>query len=193
MVPLEVIRYIKEKWNFSKKPQVVVMDTHGKIVHTNAIHMMCIWRSQAYPFSTVQEQLMWEKTSWSIDLLVDDLEPNMFTCLQEGRHICLYGGEDIEWIRKFTTIAKDKAREASIILVLLYVGRSNPNEKVEAIIETIHTENLSRTLEWNLIWYFWMRLKSMWQSKREMPKSKNVMSDPIIEGITEMQSYGSIE
>ncbi|PON74643.1 Sieve element occlusion [Trema orientale] len=193
MVPLEVIRYIKEKWNFSKKPQVVVMDTQGKIVHTNAIHMMCIWRSQAYPFSTAQEKLMWEKTSWSIDLLVDDLEPNMATWLQEGRHICLYGGEDMEWIRKFTTIAKDMAREASIRLELLYVGRSNPNEKVETIIETIHKENLSRTLEWNLIWYFWMRLESMWQSKREMPKSKNVMSDPIIQGITEMQSYGSIE
>ena len=40
-----VIRYIKEKWNFHKKPMVVFMDTQGKIVHHNAIHMMCIWGS----------------------------------------------------------------------------------------------------------------------------------------------------
>ena len=72
-----VIRYIKEKWNFQKKPMVVVMDTQGKIVHHNAIHMMCIWGSLAYPFTTNREKLLWEEMSWSIDLLADNLEPNM--------------------------------------------------------------------------------------------------------------------
>ncbi|PON74662.1 Sieve element occlusion [Trema orientale] len=189
-----VIRYIKEKWNFSKKPMLVVIDTQGKIVHLNAIHMMCIWGSLAYPFTTNREKLLWEEMRWSIELLADNLEPNMNVWLQEDRHICLYGGEDIDWIRKFTRIAKDVAREAGITLELLYVGRSKPKERaVKTIIELIQKEGLSRTLDWNLIWYFWMRLESMWHSKGQLTKPENVKNDPIMQGIIAMLSYGSSE
>ncbi|XP_062112525.1 uncharacterized protein LOC133823696 [Humulus lupulus] len=194
MLPLKVIMYIRQKWNFTKKPLVVVMDTQGKIVHQNAIHSMSIWRSQAYPFSTDHEKLMWKNTRWSIDLIVDNLEPNMHNWVQEKKHICLYGGEDIDWIKKFTRIAKDVAKEANITLELLYVGSSNPDQdRVKNIIEIIVKENLSRTLVWDLIRYFWMRLESMWNSRRQLPQSKNMRNDSIIQGIDEMLNYGISE
>ena len=81
----------------------------------------------------------------------------------------MYGGEDIDWIRKFTRIAKDVARESGITLELIYAGKSKPKEKTtKHIIETIAQEKLSRYLDWNLIWYFWLRLESMWHSKGQL-------------------------
>lgn len=72
-----VLRFFREKWNFSKKPLLVVMDIQGRIVHNNAIHMMCIWGSTSYPFTLNREKLLWEEMSWTIDLLADNLEPNL--------------------------------------------------------------------------------------------------------------------
>ncbi|KAF4404918.1 hypothetical protein G4B88_006304 [Cannabis sativa] len=192
MVPLKVIRYIKEKWNFTKKPLIVVMDTQGKIVHRNPIHAMCIWGTQAFPFSTDQETLMWKNTKWSIDLIMDNLEPDMLNWVQENKHVCLYGSEDIDWIRNFTTVAKNVAREANITLELIYVGESNPcdKEKVKNVIDIIVQENLSRTLEWDNMWYFWMRLESMSKSIKQHLKPKNMMNDPVIKGIDAMRGYG---
>ena len=76
-VDLMVIMYIKEECNFVKKPLVVVMDTQGKIVHKNGIHMMCIWGSLAYPFTVAREKLLWNETVWSIDLLTYNIEQSM--------------------------------------------------------------------------------------------------------------------
>ncbi|KAL5552733.1 hypothetical protein UlMin_040134 [Ulmus minor] len=187
-----VIRYIRERWNFSKKPLLVVMDAQGNIVHRNAIHMMCIWGSQAYPFTTNRERLLWEANTWSMELLADHLHPNLNTWIQEGRHICLYGGEDLDWIRKFTRTAKDAAREAGVALELLYVGRSKPKERTtRTVLDTIQQENLSRALDLNLIWYFWVRMESMWHSKGQLVSSENVKNDPIMLGIIAMLSFGS--
>ncbi|PQQ05206.1 protein SIEVE ELEMENT OCCLUSION B-like [Prunus yedoensis var. nudiflora] len=103
-----VVRYIRDqrKWNFVKKPLLVVMDPQGQIVHKNAVHMMCIWGSIAYPFTSNKERLLWDDESWRIELLADSIDPNLFTWITERKYICLYGGEDIEWIRNFTRAAK---------------------------------------------------------------------------------------
>lgn len=79
-----VVRYIRDqrKWNFVKKPLLVVMDPQGKIVHQNAIHMMCIWGSLAYPFTSTKERLLWDEETWRIELLADHLHPNLFTWVQ---------------------------------------------------------------------------------------------------------------
>jgi hypothetical protein len=34
--------------------------------------------------------------------------------IEQGKFICLYGGEDIEWICKFIAIAKEIAKDARI-------------------------------------------------------------------------------
>ncbi|PQQ05207.1 protein SIEVE ELEMENT OCCLUSION B-like [Prunus yedoensis var. nudiflora] len=198
-----VIRYIrkKDKWNFQKKPLLVVLDPQGKIVHTNAVHMMCIWGSIAFPFTSSKEKLLWEDETWRIELLADSIDQNLFNWIAEGKYICLYGGEDMEWIRNFTRAAKKVAAESGIQLELLYVGKSKPKEKVvKNIMANIQLEKLSHTLEWNLIWFFWVRLESMWQSRGQQLQTEALRSgrltdslknDAVMQGIISMLSFGS--
>ncbi|KAB2609815.1 hypothetical protein D8674_037160 [Pyrus ussuriensis x Pyrus communis] len=82
VVPKTVIRYIRkqDKWNYGKKPLLVVMDPQGKIVHTNAVHMMCVWGSIAFPFTSNREKLLWEEEKdWRIELLADAIDQNLIT------------------------------------------------------------------------------------------------------------------
>lgn len=93
VVSAVVRRFFREKWNFSKKPLLVVMDTQGRIVHHNAIHMMCIWGSLSYPFTANREKLLWEETNWTIDLVADNLEPNMISWVRKCLYLCLHGAK----------------------------------------------------------------------------------------------------
>jgi len=100
----------------------------------------------------------------------------------------LYGGEDIEWIRKFTVTAKDVASRAGITLEMLYVGKSNPREKVRKNNSIITTEKLSHILpDLTLIWFFWVRLESMWHSK--VQHKRTVENDTIMQEIVTMLSF----
>ncbi|XP_065875366.1 protein SIEVE ELEMENT OCCLUSION B-like isoform X1 [Euphorbia lathyris] len=183
-----VIRYIKEVWHFNKKPLLVVLDPQGKVVNPNAIHMMWIWGSTAFPFTSLREEALWKEESWRIELLADAIDPQIINWIQQGKYICLYGGEDIEWIRKFTITADAVARAANIQLMMLYVGKSNPREKVRKNNVIIQTENLSHVLQdLTLIWFFWVRLESMWHSK--VQHNRTVENDPIMQEIVTMLSF----
>jgi hypothetical protein len=108
--------------------------------------------------------------------------------IQQGKFICLYGGEDIEWIRKFTATAKAVAKDARIRLEMLYVGKSNPKEKARKINGVIVNENLSHVLpDLTLIWFFWVRLESMWHSKVQHQRTAD--NDPIMQEIMTMLSF----
>lgn len=107
-----------------------------------------------------------------------------------GKYICLYGGDDMEWIRKFTSTAKSVARELQIPLEIIYVGKSNPGERVRKINKAIREENLSNVLaDLTIIWFFWVRLESMWHSK--LQQSKTVENDQIMHGIMRILSFDS--
>lgn len=73
-VAAQVIRYMRERCDFVKKPILVVMDTEGKIVHKNATQMVCIWGNQAYPFSLNKEIELWRQRSWTITLLAEGID-----------------------------------------------------------------------------------------------------------------------
>ncbi|KDP26703.1 hypothetical protein JCGZ_17861 [Jatropha curcas] len=187
-----VIRYIKEVWRFNKKPLLVVLDPQGKVVNPNAIHMMWIWGSIAFPFTSLREEALWKEESWRIELLADAIDANILAWIQEGKYICLYGGEDIEWIRRFTKTAAVVAKEANIQLEMLYVGKSNPREKVRKNNVTIQSENLSHVLpDLTLIWFFWVRLESMWHSK--VQHNRTVENDSIMQEIVTMLSFDGSE
>jgi hypothetical protein len=58
---------------------------------------------------------------------------------------------------------RNVAQEAKIQLEMLYVGKSNPRDKVRKNNTTIIAEKLSHVLpDPMLIWFFWVRLESMW-------------------------------
>ncbi|KAL9666730.1 hypothetical protein QQ045_001068 [Rhodiola kirilowii] len=192
MVDLAVIRYIKEIWKFNKKPILVVLDPHGKVVNPNALHMVWIWQSAAYPFTSAREEMLWKEESWRIELLMDNVEPRIFNWIGEGKYICLFGGEDTEWIRKFCTTAQAVAREAGIGLEMLYVGKSNPREKVRKNNQLIEREKLAHILpDLTLIWFFWVRIESMWHSKSKLHHQQAQLpeTDPILQEIMTMLSF----
>ncbi|XP_074274367.1 protein SIEVE ELEMENT OCCLUSION B-like [Silene latifolia] len=183
-----VIRYIKEVWHFDKKPKLVVLDPQGRVVNPNALHMMWIWGSMAFPFTSAREDSLWREESWRLELLADAIEPMMFQWMQDGKCICLYGGEDMDWIQKFTATARAVAQAAQVPLEMLYVGKSNLKEKVRKINAAIIEQDLSHVLpDVTLVWYFWVRLESMWHSK--MQHGKMVEKDPIMQEIVTMMSF----
>lgn len=184
------IRYIKEVWLFNTKPMLVVLDPQGKVVNLNAVHMMWIWGSMAYPFSSLKEEALWKDETWGLALLADTIDPLLFDWVTAGKYICLYGGDDMEWIRKFTSAAKSMARTLQIPLEMMYVGKSNPGQKVKRINKTIYDENLSNVLaDPTIIWFFWVRLESMWHSK--LQQSKTVENDQIMLEIMRILSFDS--
>lgn len=71
------IKYIKEVWLFNAKPILVVLDPQGKVVNLNAIHMMWIWGSLAYPFSSSREEALWKEETWGLALLADAIDPSL--------------------------------------------------------------------------------------------------------------------
>lgn len=105
-----------------------------------------------------------------------------------GKIICLYGGDDIEWIQRFTTIAKKVAESAGISLEMVYVGKSNPKELVYTNIKTIIEDKLSHHLKGlTSIWYFWVRIESMLYSKMRL--GQTVEKDPTMQEILKMLSF----
>lgn len=121
-------------------------------------------------------------------ITLKDLTEHLFLQTTENRYICLYGGEDIDWIKKFTTKAREVANAARIPLEMLYVGKSNPKERVKRNNSVIQVDNLSHVLaDVTLIWFFWVRLESMWNSK--VQHGMAVENDPIMQEVMTILSY----
>lgn len=98
--------------------------------------------------------------------------------MQDGRIICLYGSNNIGWVRELTNQIKDITK-AGILLELIYVG-SNHNEDTRDILSTIIKEKLSRYLSHTKIRIFWLRLESILSSKLHLgntDKSGFIMSE----------------
>jgi hypothetical protein len=69
-----VVRFVKEKWHLRKKPILVALDPQGKVVSPNAIHMMWIWATNAFPFTSSKEEALWREETWRLELLVDGID-----------------------------------------------------------------------------------------------------------------------
>lgn len=108
--------------------------------------------------------------------------------ITKGKIICLYGGEDIEWIRKFTAAAKAVAKVANISLELVYVGKNNTKERVRKNTAIITAEQLSHYWpDLTHIWFFWTRIESMLYSK--LQHGKTVENDPVMQEVMTMLSF----
>lgn len=114
-----------------------------------------------------------------------------FIQIAAERTICLYGGDDIEWIKTITRTAKKVAESSGISLEMVYMGKSNPKEQVHTNLEAIDEDKLSHRLQGQLtsIWFFWARLDSMLYSKMQL--GQTVDSDPIMQQVLKMLSFDS--
>ncbi|XP_042976815.1 protein SIEVE ELEMENT OCCLUSION B-like [Carya illinoinensis] len=184
-----VVRFIKEKWHFRNKPILVVLDPQGRVVSPNAIHMMWIWGTNAFPFTSAREETLWRDETWRLELLINGIDPTILNWIKEGKYIFLYGGDDTEWVRKFTNRARAVASAADVSLELAYVGKSSKREQVRRVLATITVEKLGHC--WQdlaMMWYFWTRLESMLFSKIQQGKADD-HSDPMMQEIKKLLSY----
>lgn len=96
----------------------------------------------------------------------------------------------MEWIEEFTIIAKEVAESVGISMEMVYMGKSNPKERVHSNIETITDKNLSYHLK-NLtsIWYFWARIESMLYSKLGL--GQTFQNDPTMQEVLKVLSFDS--
>lgn len=183
-----VKRSIGDRWHFRSKPILVVLDPQGRELSPNAIHMMWIWGSNAFPFTSAREEALWREETWRLELLVSGMDPTILNWIRDDKYICLYGGDDIEWIRKFTTTARAMATAARIPLEMAYVGKSKKKENVRKAIATINLEKLSYCWQdTTLIWFFWTRIESMLFSKIQLRRADD--QDRIMLQIKKLLSY----
>ncbi|KAJ0771805.1 putative sieve element occlusion [Helianthus annuus] len=183
-----VKKSIGDRWHFRNKPILVVLDPQGRELSPNALHMMWIWGSTAFPFTTAREEALWRDETWRLELLVSGMDPTILNWVSEGKYIFLYGGDDIEWIRKFTNNARAMATAARIPLEMAYVGKSKKIENVRRAIATINVEKLSYCWQdTSLMWYFWTRIESMLFSKIQLKRADD--QDLIMLQIKKLLSY----
>ena len=84
---IPVLKFIQEVWHFHDDPLLVVLDSKGRVISLNAIDMIAIWGELAYPFSNLRERELWEGQSWTIEILLDWIDPLLsywvlsFSCL----------------------------------------------------------------------------------------------------------------
>ncbi|XP_008239602.1 PREDICTED: protein SIEVE ELEMENT OCCLUSION B-like [Prunus mume] len=184
-----VIKFIRNDWHFDKKMIIVSLDPQGRVSSLNAIHMLWVWGNLAFPFTDEKDQVLWNAESWRLQLVADGIDPTILDWIEKGKYICLYGGDDLEWIRKFTVRAKVVAGLAGISLELLYVGRSTATrERIRKVNKVIETENLSRFWpDYTSNWFFWSRMDSMRCSKAK--HHKTVKNDEILKEVMTLLSY----
>lgn len=185
LIDRSVMRFVREKWHFRNKPILVVLDPQGRVVSPNALHMMWIWGSSAFPFTSLKEEALWKGETWRLELLVNGIDPTILTWISDKKYIFVYGGDDMGWIRRFTTAARTTALAAGIPLEMVYVGKSNKRDQVRKTIALIIAEKLGYC--WQdlaMIWFFWTRLESMLYSKIQQGKVDE--NDPVTQEIKKL-------
>uniref|UniRef100_A0A7N0URP8 Protein SIEVE ELEMENT OCCLUSION B-like n=1 Tax=Kalanchoe fedtschenkoi TaxID=63787 RepID=A0A7N0URP8_KALFE len=168
LISEKAAKFIKENWRFqSKTNTLVVLDPQGTVVNINAFHMLWIWGTQAFPFTRSRERALWRTQDLNMEFLMAGSDPRLIQP-EVKKYTFLYGGDDIEWVRKFTTTVKRVADDMGIPLELMYVGKSSKGDRTKSskIENAIRMEKLSFVLDNKLqCWLFWTRLRSMLISK----------------------------
>ncbi|EEF35447.1 conserved hypothetical protein [Ricinus communis] len=182
-----VIKFIKEVWHFNNKPILVVLDPHGKVVSPNALHMMWIWGSHAFPFTSLREEMLWKEETWRLELLVDGIDPMLVNWVGEEEYIFLHGGDDVEWVKEFTEMVRKVSQAAQKPVEMVYLGKSYKKDKVRKIAKTITDEKLGHSWDPTMIWFFWTRLDSMLFSKIQLRKIDE--NDTLTHEIKKLISY----
>ncbi|KAK4391152.1 protein SIEVE ELEMENT OCCLUSION B [Sesamum angolense] len=189
-----VIKLIREQFHYHDQPILVVLDPEGRVVNTNAIDMIWIWGNSGFPFSQASEEALWKDGVSGLELIVNGFHHKTENWVKEGKYVFLYGGDDVEWIRKFF-LTTDQAKMAKHIpLEMLYAGRSNQRKRdMVNLINLILREGLGEILgDVNMISLFWNRIEHMKRSKIRLGLGSSRVGedqDPVLQGITKLLSY----
>ncbi|KAK3026047.1 hypothetical protein RJ639_042539 [Escallonia herrerae] len=191
-----VVNFIKREWNFKEEPLMVVLDLQGHVTNSNAIDMVLIWGAKAFPFSTVRERELWEQENWTLQLMVHGISPLLMNWVEDGKNICIYGSDNLDWIKEFNSGMKE-IRSARVQLEVIYVGRRNSSKHVRNILAIIQRNILAIIDEddlygsLNLIQnkLFWLRLESMRKSLLNL--GYTLASDGIMKVVSDLLDIDS--
>ncbi|XP_052484430.1 protein SIEVE ELEMENT OCCLUSION C isoform X2 [Gossypium raimondii] len=172
-----VVNFMKQEWNYGGEAIMVVLDSEGMITNLNALDMVFIWGSKAYPFSLSRENELWDGEQWKMQLITNEIHPILTQWVEEGRNICIYGSENLDWIREFNAKMKD-IKDAGMQHEMIYVGKNNPGEHTKEILSIMNREIHSNLLSFTKIQLFWLRLESMRRSKSRL--GNNASTDNVV-------------
>ncbi|XP_019167766.1 PREDICTED: protein SIEVE ELEMENT OCCLUSION B-like [Ipomoea nil] len=178
-----VIRFVKENY-FQEGPILLAVGPAGRVVHPNALPMIWTWGSKAFPLTLQNEEsLRSSETSIMLELLIKDLDDKLLKMVEEGKKsICLYGGDDLEWIERFTGKAKEVANSLPVTLEMFFLGKSTDSvSKLEKIIPDIYSKKLvseSPKLSSAKVRSFWAKLQRILLSRAQyLNKTKQQNTD----------------
>nr|GLL36145.1 protein SIEVE ELEMENT OCCLUSION B-like [Ipomoea trifida] len=190
----QFIRFVKERcvpsFQSGGEPIVISLDSRGRLVHTNALHMILTWRGAlAYDMtvgsgnniiSLLQKELT-EMTS-DVGSVIDDIEEKKRDLVNHIRKtiddwrndinrrikdstareydIFFCGGNDVKCIQEFASKVKDINSEIQLDIKFAYIGN---NKKAKSLVKNISDYALlSNNAEY--LW-FWTRLRSAFLSR----------------------------
>ncbi|KAJ0074734.1 hypothetical protein Patl1_33305 [Pistacia atlantica] len=106
---------------------------------------------------------------FGIEVLKSKIVLLLISEIAERKFICLYGGDNIEWIRKFNGPAATVAKAVKIPLEILYVGQSNLKLEIDNNISIINKQKFSHALQdLHLVWFLWVWLQNMLDSRKKL-------------------------
>ncbi|KAG6423931.1 hypothetical protein SASPL_114339 [Salvia splendens] len=145
---------------------LLISDPRGRLVHKDAFSMMWTWGNAAYLFSETREQEQWKiLKDWSLEFMVQQTTPQMSKWVEENKYICLFGGDDYDWIQSFVKEATTVASEAKIELHMVYIYKKNTREdhmtQITKTLSTTSVEIWEKSTSIN----FWKRIECLLYSK----------------------------
>ncbi|XP_019193027.1 PREDICTED: protein SIEVE ELEMENT OCCLUSION B-like [Ipomoea nil] len=187
-----IIAFIKNSWELEKKSKIMVFDSEGRLEKENALPMILVWGSLASPFTTSKEDELWRsEKQWNLELLLTvPMRADLKLNIEEDKYICLFGGEEVNWIEQFTELTEHAVKDSGVSMEMRYIGGSIPRNT-----EEIHKAKVAES--WNnifidrsLSWLFWARIEVMFDYclKRGINWDKD-SGNPILEGLVTMRSF----
>ncbi|KAL9677864.1 hypothetical protein QQ045_015700 [Rhodiola kirilowii] len=186
-------KFIRDVWMFHRKPIAVVLNEKGNVVCPNAMHMMYIWGARAFPFTRMRERTLWV-AEMRLSTIVLDFDTNISSMMEASKWIVLYGGIDVEWIRKFITCIRKISDDAGTSFEMIYVGKNAASENIGEVISSMCVDMPQiYSPDSKKIWYFWTRLESLLISRYQTVSEIHHTIDPIIREVKNLLSYASAE
>ncbi|KAG7586194.1 Sieve element occlusion N-terminal [Arabidopsis thaliana x Arabidopsis arenosa] len=179
-----ILNFFRREWHYGDdEAMVVVIDPNGRFVNMNAMDMVLIWGVKAYPFSISRENELWEEHGWSMQLLLDGIHPTFETWVKEGREICIFGSENLDWVDEFVSLAR-KIQNPGFQLELIYLSNQRrQDERTKAMEES--SILFSPTLQQ----LFWLRLESIERSKLKRIGIESSKLDRVFEEVTKLLDF----
>nr|GLL44437.1 protein SIEVE ELEMENT OCCLUSION B-like isoform X2 [Ipomoea trifida] len=194
-------------------PIVISLDKRGRLVHSNALHMIFTWGNQRSERKTMRsgdiilslENELRERTSGAdrviddidkqihnfarevnkkINDWVDDIKAKMKSSIDDDKYIFLCGGNNIKRVLEFVLKIQEVRSEFQMNMKIAYVGRRRKM-----------IEELDRAFDYVFhlgdVKCFWARLYSMTSSRIQYLNKVGLDegSDEILQGLRKLLSY----